>query len=157
MKRIGWIAFSSIFVIIGLIVMAFGITSLLEAEASKNWPSTNAIIQSSEMERHYDSESGTTYSAEVTYEYSVEGDKITGNKIKFGKVSSSDSSDATRYVNKYSEGKKVKAYYNTDDPYDSVLEPGIHGSTWFMPIFGLVFALFGSGFVLIGLFSKQIR
>ena len=157
MKRIGWIAFSSIFVNIGLIVMAFGITSLLEAEASKNWPSTNAIIQSSEMERHHGSDSGTTYSAEVTYEYSVEGDKITGNKIKFGKVSSSDSSDATRYVNKYSEGKKVKAYYNTDDPYDSVLEPGIHGSTWFMPIFGLVFALFGSGFVLIGLFSKQIR
>ena len=157
MKRIGWVAFSSIFVIIGLIVMAFGITSLLEAEASKNWPSTNAIIQSSEMERHHGSDSGTTYSAEVTYEYSVEGDKITGNKIKFGKVSSSDSSDATRYVNKYSEGKKVKAYYNTDDPYDSVLEPGIHGSTWFMPIFGFVFALFGSGFVLIGLFSKQIR
>jgi hypothetical protein len=157
MKRIGWIAFSSTFVIAGIVVMILGINSLLKAKASKDWPSTNAIIQSSEIESHHDNDSGITYSAEVTYEYLVEGAKITGNKIKFGEVSSSDSSEASRYVNKYSAGKKIKAYYNTEDPYDSVLEPGVHGSTWFMPIFGLVFALFGSVFVLIGLFSKQLR
>ena len=49
----------------------------------------------------------------------------------------------------------MKVYYNEEDPYEAVLEPGVHASTWFLPVFGAVFALFGSGFVAIGFFMGR--
>ena len=157
MKKFGVIAFSSIFVIVGIIIMIFGLKTVNKARESESWLQSKGTVISSKIETHQDSDSGSTYSAEVLYEYTVNYTKINGNKIKFVQASSSDSSDASRYVNKYPEGKKVTVYYNSEDPYEAVLEPGAHGFIWFIPVFGLVFALFGSLFVVLGIFSKEYR
>jgi len=145
-----WIAFNSIFVVVGLVVMGFGINSLSRARDSESWPSAEGVVISSKVESHRSHDSGTTYSAEILYEYVVDAETLSGNSIKFGEVSTGNSSDASRYVNKYRAGNTVTVYYNGEDPYEAVLEPGVHASTWFMPVFGAVFALFGSGFVAIG-------
>ena len=157
MFRWVWIAFSSIFVVVGLVLMGFGINSLSRASDSESWPSAEGVVISSEVEGHRSRDSGTTYSAEILYDYVVNGETLSGNSIKFGEVSTGNSSNARRYVNKYREGKTVKVYYNEEDPYEAVLEPGVHASTWFMPVFGAVFALFGSGFVAIGFFMGRVR
>ena len=152
MFRVLWIAFSSIFVVVGFVIMGFGINSLSNASASENWPSTEGVVISSTVDSHRSQESGTTYSAEINYEYIVNKETLTSNSIKFGEVSTGNSSDARRYANKYPAGQSVEVYYNEEDPYEAVLEPGVHASTWFLPVFGAVFALFGSGFVAIGFF-----
>ncbi|MBU1043172.1 MAG: DUF3592 domain-containing protein [Candidatus Omnitrophica bacterium] len=157
MKKFGAIAFSSIFVIVGIIIMIFGLKTVNKARESEGWLQVEGTVISSKIETHQDSDSGSTYSAEVLYEYTVNYTKINGNKIKFVQANSSDSSAASRYVNKYPEGKEVTVYYNSEDPYEAVLEPGVDGSIWFFPLFGLVFALFGSEFVVIAIFSKESR
>lgn len=147
MKRFSRIGLPSIFVIIGLVIMALGGKSLLKASASESWPTTKAVVKSSEIESYYDRESrNTTYGAEVIYEYVVDGNEFVGDRVKFGKVAS-DYEDANYYLKKYPKGKSIVTYYNSADPSESILEPGIHSSTWFKPIFGFVFTLFGSLFV----------
>ena len=156
MSRRGWIAFSSIFVVVGLVIMGFGINSLSRASDGESWPSAEGVVISSEVvEGHRSRDSGTTYSAEILYDYVVNGETLSGNSITFGEISTGNSSNARRYVNKYRAGKTVKVYYNEEDPYEAVLEPGVHASTWFIPVFGAVFALFGSGFVAILFFSRR--
>ena len=157
MKKTGWIAISSLFVIIGIAVMIFGVKEYLSAKYSETWPNVKGIVLSSEIKSHLSNDSRTTYSAEINYEYSIDNETISNNQIKFGYLSTSDRSDASEYTNKYPKNKDVTVFYNSSDPYESVLEPGVHTSTYFMPIFGLVFALFGSVFVVIGLFSKKLN
>ena len=151
-KKLFWIGFSSIFVIVGCAIAFFGFSTMQKAKDSESWPSAEGVIVLAEIERHR-SDDGTTYSAGVEYEFHVLEELITGNRIKFGKVSTGDPSDARKHLNKYKKGKAVDVFYDQEDPYESVLEPGVHGSTWFMPIFGIAFALFGSIFVLIGIFK----
>ena len=152
MFRVVWIAFSSLFVVVGFVIMGFGINSLSNARASEHWPSTEGVVISSTVDSHRSHDSGATYSAAINYEYIVNHETLTSNSIKFGEVSTGNASDASRYSTKYAAGQSVKVYYNEEDPYESVLEPGVHASTWFLPVFGAVFALFGSGFVAIGFF-----
>ena len=151
MERFSGVAISSIFVVIGIVIMALGGKSLLKASSSESWPTTDAVVKSAELESYYDRESrNTTYGAEVTYEYVVDGNQFIGDQVKFGKVAS-DYEGANYYLNKYPKGKNILTHYNAEDPSESILEPGIHRSTWFKPIFGFVFTLFGSLFVFMGI------
>lgn len=147
------VGFSSLFVIIGLAVFGFGVRQYMRAQDSNSWPYVMGKVIYSDVERRSD-EDGTTYSAEVEYEFTVADRLLSGNLVKFGEVSTSSSSNARRVVNRYPEGSEVRVFYDPSDPYMSVLEPGVHASTYFMPGFGLVFALFGSGFMIIGFVSK---
>ena len=69
------------------------------------------------------------YSAAVTYEYRVVGEKYTGNKIAFGAMSSS-ASYAHGVLDRYPVGKQVVVHYSPEHPAEAVLETGIHGGTW---------------------------
>jgi hypothetical protein len=147
------VGFSSLFVIVGVTVFGFGVCQYMRAQDSSNWPSAMGKVIYSDVERRSD-EDGTTYSAEVEYEFTVADQLLSGNLIKFGEVNTSNSSHARRIVNRYPVGSEVRVFYDPNDPYLSVLEPGVHASTYFVPGFGLVFAAFGSGFMLFGLASN---
>lgn len=154
-KRLMFILLPAVFIVIGVIILANGIKSVAKAKESVNWPSCTGVIVSSEMGRHTDSDSGTTYSADIVYEFTVNSDLISSGKVKFGKVNTSNPSDARKVLNKYPEGKEVVVYYSESDPYESVLEPGVHKSTWFLPGFGLAFASFGAIFMVVGASKKN--
>ncbi len=103
--------------------------------------------------RHNDGD--RSYSPEILYDYVVNGETLSGNWINFGDGSTSNSSPARRYVNKYRAGKTVKVYYNTEDPSEAVLEPGVDFSTWTLPLLGAFIALFGILFVLCLFFQSS--
>lgn len=136
--------FPLVFVLAGAAVMSFGIRDLLRARASTGWPVAEGIIRSSVVESHSGNKGGTTYSAKVTYEYSVPSGKLTGDKVGFGDYGSSDSAHAYSVVNRYDPGKPVRVSYSPEDPALAVLEPGIQGATWFLPGFGLAFFAAGA-------------
>ena len=46
----------------------------------------------------------------------------------------SDPGDARKYLNKYKVGNKINVHYDPNDLYESVLEPGIHISTFLCPV-----------------------
>ena len=54
-------------------------------------------------------------------------------------------------------GAKVKVFYSPTDSADSVLEPGVHPSSWFLPLFGCAFIVFPIIMVGVGvLFGKRM-
>tara|TARA_B110000003_G_scaffold268715_1_gene298727 strand:- start:1265 stop:1780 length:516 start_codon:yes stop_codon:yes gene_type:complete len=154
MKKI-WIGFSSLFVVIGIVVLILGLRSIFRANESNSWPNAEGVVVSAEMERYTSSDSGTTYGAEIEYEFQFEDQLISGSRVKFGEIKTSDPGDARKYLNKYKVGNKINVYYDPNDLYESVLEPGIHTSTLFVPCIGFVFTLVGSIFLAIGIFSDS--
>lgn len=153
--RIFWIGFSSIFVFVGLGIALYGFMQIQAAQASKSWPMTTGTVVYSEMGRHRNRESGTSYSAEVEYEYRVDGELLSNNRIQFGNWNHNKASSARKVLNRYKKGTEVTVHYNPEDPYEAVLEPGVQAETWFLPIFGSAFAVFGMVFVAVGIFMMK--
>ena len=110
--------------------------------ASRNWPTVEGIVVSSEVARVRDSQDniGFNYKPEVLYEYLVDGVKYSSNNIDFGQPSSSNSSYARKIVNRYPDGKKVIVYYKPSNPDVATLEPGLYISSFVILLFGLVFS-----------------
>ncbi len=136
-----------LFALIGLMILGFGIREYFKAQASTGWPSVEGVVLRSEMDvDHSSSSSGgssTTYGADVAYEYQQGGTRRTGDRVEFGEISTGDSSDAQQVLDRYPVGREVTVYYNPEDPADSVLEPGVSGSTFFLPLFGCLFFVVG--------------
>ena len=132
------------FVLAGLATLYFGVRGVYRANESTGWPSTNGTIQNSTVEYHSSSDGRGTYHAEVLYQFDVEGQTRSGNKVAFGDFGSSNPSHAQNIVNRYPKGKIVPVYYRGGDPDTCVLEPGLQGQAWFLPGFGLIFFVVGS-------------
>ena len=113
------------------------------AATSIDWPTADGRITRSELER-FRERGQTMYSADVAYEYALDGKTFGGNRVWFGDdARSSDPTAWRRAVDRYPVGSGVKVYYDPDDPQESVLEPGL---TWA----GSVIYLLGLGFLALG-------
>ena len=137
------------FFLCGIIVLFFGLRSMLSASASKGWPSSSGRIEISRVEDHSSSD-GTTYHAEVAYIFSVDGIQHRSNRVAYGDYGSSDPEHAQEIVNRYPAGSIVDVFYNPQKPSEAVLETGIKGQAYFLPSLGACFAIVG-GLMLWGL------
>jgi hypothetical protein len=146
--------FLSIFLVVGLVLLIYGGHLLIKSAQSASWPSAEGVVKTAEMGRHTGDKS-TTYSAEVTYEYTVDGKPFTGNKIRMVQVNNSDSSYASEDLSNYAVGTKVKVYYSPSDSKDCVLEPGVHASSWLLPLMGCAFIGFPMLMMCLVLFQKK--
>lgn len=148
MRRFFSYGFPSIFLLVGIGLLIGGGFVLDMALKSKEWPSVQGMVTRSEVQRSYSSSSGSShsslmYSALVTYDYQVNGEKITGDNITFGTYSSSSPKGANQTVKRYPLGEPVKVYYNPKDPWNSVLEPGAGAVSYILLGIGGVFFLLG--------------
>ncbi len=134
--------FCSLFILIGLVTVGIGIRICAKSLRSEHWPVTEGIVQTAEMKEHSGADSGSTYSAEVTYRYQVAGTTYTGDKISIGAMSAS-AGYAQGILRRYAVGQKVSVHYSPGDPAEAVLETGIHGGTWICLGVGTAFTLFG--------------
>lgn len=148
MGPIGVRLFSSVFILIGGAILYSGVKSLFEANASKSWPTVQGKVISSSVDSKSSSKGGTTYHAEVLYEYRVGGETHSSNDVAYGSYGSSNPSHARSIVNKYPAGKEVTVHYSPSNPSKSVLEAGISGQAFFLPGFGAVFFCAGLGMFL---------
>lgn len=130
------------FLAVGIAITFFGIKQIRDARDSMSWPSIPGVVEFSSVEQRRNDNS-TTYEAEVMYNYKVNGVVYSSNRLSFGQVSSSDPTSARKIVNRYPVDSEVTVYYQENAPEKSVLMPGLHTETYFVPVFGLVFALAG--------------
>lgn len=145
-KITGLKVFLWFFIGIGFVAISVGANLAFQSFRCKSWPTSQGIIRSAKMGRHRSNKGGTTYSADVSYDYSVGGSRYTGTKVAFGTMSAS-ASYAQNILNHYPVGGKVPVYYSPGDPQTAVLERGIHGGTWVCFGVGSAFALFGIAFL----------
>lgn len=136
-----------LFIVAGTLMSFFGVRQFLQAKASTAWPTVTGVITVAELGKQMGNEQdeSTTYSADLSYDYLVNDHSYVNGAVSFAGVKSRDPSTARRILKRYPVGKQVTVYYNPDDPQDAVLEPGLRGGSWFLPLFGTLFVAVGVG------------
>lgn len=143
------VGFGSIFLIVGLCVFWFGFLSpVLQWLDARSWPTTEATILSSKIEEH-DGDDGSTYSAEFTYTYDVDGQNYTNDRYTFLEISGSYKS-AKKTKEHHPVGSKVVISYDPDDPQQAVMDNSM-GWRLLFGLLPLVFIVVGAGIVWAGL------
>jgi hypothetical protein len=139
--------FPWLFILAGAGVFSWGVQNLARARESVDWPKAPGRILSSRVlvSKSTDSDgySSISYSARVEYEFFVQRRKFTGTRIAYGDYGSSSRSRHEEIVERYPEGGQVEVSYRPSQPEECLLEPGVKGQTWFLPLFGLVFLIPG--------------
>jgi len=115
------------------------------AVASVAWPTAEGRITGSRVERVKNGGDGkATYTADITYDYALDGRTFEGDRVWFGDdYSASDTSAFRAAVDRYPVGQAVQVHYDPAEPAESVLEPG---PTWS----GSALYLIGLGLMTLG-------
>lgn len=143
------------FLLAGVVILFLGGRNLYRAIASTAWPTAQGVIQHSSVERDVDSRHRSTYRAVVTYNFTVDDMPHECARVFFGDYGSNKPSHARRIVKAYPAGKQVTVSYNPEDLELCVLEPGIRGLSWLLPVLGVAF--FGLGVFLVVYLPRQGR
>lgn len=146
------IVLSGIFTLVGMGAIWMGYYFHQQDAASRDWPSVAGTVLRSKIEKTRSTtgtgagkRTVTKYSPYVQYTYRVDGRSYRSSRIAYGQLEK----PASRTVDRYAEGKRVKVYYNPEKPERSVLEPGTDS------IRNIVFMAIGAGLVFIGLLSGK--
>ncbi len=147
------------FSLIGVGIVLFAALPIVrEAQASLGWPSTKGSVVASRVEvvaagksaqrvgrslnerTRRDVGRKTQYTASVIYNYEVDGETYQGDRVFFGKWSSTDQREPRAVVRRYQVGDEVKVYYRNEDANISVLEPGVTRGADLYFLIGGIFA-----------------
>lgn len=146
-----------LFLVVGLALATWGFTQVRSAKASKSWPTVDARVTHSEVDRHREFHTGNTsrrretkYTADIRYTYEYEGISHTGKRVSFGGSRKGSSGMAHQIVRRYPVGKTVSVYVNPAKPTVACLEPGVRGITYVPLGIGVIFALVGLGTAVAG-------
>lgn len=121
----------------------FGLMEINAAWSSRNWPSADGEIITSEV-----SFDGEFYHADIFYEFVVGHSKFSGSKVSFGGDLRTDSEQIHQdIIDKYPKGSDVVVYYDPALPTNSVLEKGYSFWIFFWLGIGLIFFL-ATGYML---------
>lgn len=104
--------------VLGGVFALFSAYHIFMDASTAGWQNTEGVVVRSEVRR----KSGGGIMPLIRYEYEVKANKYTGNRVGYGKVYSETSAKRTARI--YPKGKRVKVYYNPDDPSSAVLERG---------------------------------
>jgi len=151
------------FLILGLIFIALILQGSFKSAESENWPSIEGTILSSEISTRNELNSDTHtrdyyYMSKVSYNYTLDGAVYTSTMISV--INNNKEyvieSEAQAIIDNYPIGKKVKVYYNPDNPSEAFLEPGMKdsGSVICGTVGSVIFVIFGA-LIVVGVIKKQ--
>jgi hypothetical protein len=127
--------------------------------AADGWPQADARVTDSGMDAQTRLRNGqevTRFKPRVSYEYEVDGQRFTGDRIKYGvALATMSKHEADRVLARYPKDAVVKVHYVAQRPHVSVLEPGLEEESklvvyiWVTGAFTLI-GLLMNGYALIG-------
>lgn len=147
--------FAGVFTLVGGVASYFLIIRPMAAILdARSWSPVPCTILSSEVRSHRGSKS-TTYSVDVFYEYTFNGQTYKSSRYKFMPGSSSGYDAKAQVVSRYPKGSSATCYVNPRRPSQAVLERGFTPDLW-LGLIPLAFAL--GGFVgLVALLRRRGR
>jgi uncharacterized protein DUF3592 len=120
-------------VLAGLILVGVGLalafvlgrSAMKHGAESEGWPSVTGKVTASEV-TGFGPRDDRTYRPSVSYEYSVNGETFTSNRINFdvAGIQSHASLEMQEIVDRYRPGAEVTVFYKPEDPSISCLETG---------------------------------
>jgi len=160
--KVSKIVIGVICILVGIGICFWGYNIIKNAKASLSWPTTEGKIIKSDVKSEWIT-TGTgssrrrqiSYFADISYEYSVEGQKYISKKVSHGQYGSSNSDRAQQIADRYPEGKIIQVYYNPDQPNKAVLEVGTIWTSYGPIGIGALFILIGWGIFSAGIKGKK--
>ncbi len=140
-----------VLVLLGLIILFFGVKDWMRDRDDQNWPSAPGIVRTAKIAESMD---GDKY-AEIAYEYQVEGVSYSSSRISYGHFWPFGTAGAERIVSRYPQGTKVTVFYDPQDRKAATLEPGFTDRTWTAIASGVGFLLWGTLPILFFLMRKK--
>ncbi|RMG15009.1 MAG: DUF3592 domain-containing protein [Deltaproteobacteria bacterium] len=134
--------------LVGLVLMVRQGAELYRGLAARAWPQAEGVVLESGVRRHGSAgtRGGTTYEPWVRYRYTAGGRSWTGTRIwRVGQGSTL--AWARGVAAEYPAGRRVRVYYDPEDPSASLLRPGLGGGALVGFFTGLVFFLLAAGFL----------
>lgn len=141
-KKTSPLVFFILFLIVGVGFSWVFIVPAFRLIQSMSWVETPCTILYSEL-RSYQSDDGTTYKADIFYEYAVFGEIYRSNRVRFLGGSSSGRQSKVNQLKEYPVGSEQRCFVNPSDPSQAVL---IRRFSWIF-----AFSLIPLLFVVIGL------
>ena len=77
------------FIMSGLCLLCLGVWNLMGSVRCESWPTVPGVILAAKMESHDNGENGTTYSANLGYDYVVAGTHYDGTRVAIAAMSAS--------------------------------------------------------------------
>ena len=102
---------------------------------SQYYPSVDGQVIHSEVGSHRGSKGGTSYSADITYQFVVNGQTFTKDRLRYDPISSSSYAAAFETVAAHPVNSTIRVFYNPADPQDAVLFTGIAGADFMLVLF----------------------
>jgi hypothetical protein len=141
----------------GVITLAYGAVSSMEAFYSSSWPSVEGVITLSQIDTFLsesDTGSTTMYHPQVSYNFRVDGTVYQSDLINLGDYSTTNLQWAQKWLSPYPIGKTVSVFYDPGRPEKAVLEPGPTGGL-LIPLFVGVIVTTVGVFLLVLLLRKM--
>jgi hypothetical protein len=124
------------FIIVGAVLLYYGVKGVLIAVDSRGWPQTNATVISSSVKSYSSSaaKGRTQHQGVIHYEFFVQKSRYIG----YHSNTSPDAGEAASLIERHPKGKQITVYYMPGNPAECLLEPGLKGKTLIMPAGGLI-------------------
>lgn len=138
--------FASAFVLIGVVMAGYGFIQYQgQAEYIDNPDNISATVSDNNIRTDSSRRGGTDYQAEITFEYSYEG-----NEYSSGFIHPLDDdkefdteSKAEEFLENYAEGERVEAYVNSKSPEEAFLIASRSDQPLLLMIIGVMMVLAG--------------
>jgi len=135
--------------VLGLVFAAIGgglavpmlVVPLVRLATASTWVETPATVVGSTL-RSWSTDDGTSYRADVLYEYSAGGRIWTSNRRDFFPFSSGDSDGARATLARHPQGSPTVCFVDPADPSRSVLDRRPHAA-YLIGLFPLIFLIAG--------------
>lgn len=140
----------------GMCIFAWGAWETMNGIASRSWPTVEGRIASVSVTEDLNSEysSSPVWKVRFVYGYDVGGRHFRGERQSYDGGSKAgydgDYNGSRGFLETHQEGEEILVRYNPRHPENSVLVPGLHGSSLFMMCAG-VFMLCVVGFMVVGI------
>jgi hypothetical protein len=148
--------FTAAFGGIGALILGGGIQSRRRATASMRWPEAAGTVLKSEVVHHVstdvDGDTDETWIPSVRYRYEVGGGSYESERLRFGKPGQESAELASKVLESYPVGSRIKVRYNPANPSDATVQtekPGI-GSAVFV---GGTFLVLGAASLVVAIGS----
>ena len=134
-----------LFSVIAAWILGNELLSLRRGKQSESWPFTEGRVISSQVKGRRDTEGSTFSSAEVRYQYVVNGTAYVSSTISFGSKIYLGRPGAEEVVAMYPVSAKTTVYYDPRNPRIATLETGISVGNFIVVGLSAMFLLVGLG------------
>lgn len=127
--QMGW-PFIIIYIALIICITYFGFISIPKSFKTKNWIEVSGKVTDSHLVKtqktHRSGKRITAFSANIHYEYIIDGQTYSGSKNRFSERSLNGEKIKQTMLERFPIGATVPVYYNPNNPNESVLVKGLN-------------------------------